>query len=451
MNKSNFGQATDTYPNHVFVFLEIFAQEGGIQSYIKDIFQAYLSLISPRNTRASIQYSPIWSRKGRGDGRTGRGDGENTIDKIHPISQSQIWRLLNQFSSTSPHPYRAEVFLLRDRPGSQNPFDTGSIRFHYLKTLPPWMGRLKLASSLLACLVQRRPQHVFCGHINLAALIKTVCQPLGIPYTVLTYGKEVWEPLPNQQRKALQQAAGIWTISRYSRDRLCQANDIDPKKVQILPCVVDGNAFTPAPEPPALIEKYGLANAKVLMTVARLWSGDIYKGVDMTIRALPKIVQVFPEVKYLVIGRGDDQPRLAQLAKDLDVAERVIFAGFVPTEELVEHYRVADAYIMPSQEGFGIVYLEAMACGIPVLSGDADGSADPLQDGRLGWRVPHRNPEAIAAACIEILRGNDQRCDGQWLREQALAKFSKEAFTERLQELLIGAEDSLPPSVLSQT
>jgi len=69
---------------------------------------------------------------------------------------------------------------------------------------------------------------------------------------------------------------------------------------------------------------------------------------------------------------------------------------------------VGDACIMPSQEGFGIVYLEAMACGVPVLAGDADGSADPLQDGRLGWQVPHRDPEAMAAACIEILKGGDK-------------------------------------------
>lgn len=172
------------------------------------------------------------------------------------------------------------------------------------------------------------------------------------------------------------------------------------------------------------------------MTVARLWSGDIYKGVDVTIRALPKIIQAFPEVKYLVIGRGDDQPRLAQLAQDLGVSDRVIFAGFVPTEQLMAHYRLADAYIMPSQEGFGIVYLEAMACGVPVLSGDDDGSADPLQDGKLGWRVPHRNPEAVAAACLEILQGDDQRCDGEWLREQAIALFGMDALQKQLLSLV---------------
>jgi glycosyltransferase involved in cell wall biosynthesis len=200
--------------------------------------------------------------------------------------------------------------------------------------------------------------------------------------------------------------------------------------------MVDGDRFTPGAKPPHLIEKYGLHNAKILMTVARLWSGDIYKGVDVTIRALPQISQAIKNVKYLVIGRGDDQPRLAKLAEELGVADQVIFAGFVPTEDLVEHYRVADAYIMPSQEGFGIVYLEAMACGIPVLSGDADGSADPLQDGKLGWQVPHRDPDAVAKACIEILQAEDQRCQGKWLRQQSLEQFGQEAFRVQLQKLL---------------
>jgi glycosyltransferase involved in cell wall biosynthesis len=366
--------------NHLFVFLEIFAMEGGIQSYVKDIFRAYLGL--------------------------------NKTCK-------------------------AEVFLLRDQPDCINPFASENLKFHYLQSNSPKKGRFKFTLALLRYLLQKRPQHVFCGHIKLAVLIKTLCQPLGIPYTILTYGKEVWEPLKNQERSALVSSAAIWTISRYSRDRACDANDINPQQVRILSCAIDSDKFTPGVKAPELIEKYGLNNAKVLMTVARLWSGDIYKGVDVTIRALPQIIEAFPEVKYLVIGRGDDQPRLAQLAKDLGVSDRVIFAGFIATEALMLHYRLADAYVMPSQEGFGIVYLEAMACGIPVLSGDDDGSADPLQDGKLGWRVPHRNPDAVATACIEILQGQDQRCDGGWLREQAIAIFGMEAFQNRLQQMLL--------------
>ncbi|QXE24899.1 glycosyl transferase, group 1 [Richelia sinica FACHB-800] len=368
--------------NHVFVFLEIFALEGGIQSYVKDIFRAYQGLNSN---------------------------------------------------------FSADVFLLRDVPSCENNFASENLRFHYFKSKSPVVGRLKLAFALLQYLLQQQPAQVFCGHIKLAVLIQTLCKPLGIPYTVLTYGKEVWEPLPEIERRALVGAKNIWTISRYSRDRASVANKIDPDKFQLLPCAINGQKFTPGPKQPELVAKYGLQNAKVLMTVARLWSGDIYKGVDVTIRALPRILAAFPEVKYLVIGRGDDQPRLAQLAQDLGVSDRVIFAGFVPTDQLMLHYRLADAYIMPSQEGFGIVYLEAMACEIPVLAGDDDGSADPLQDGKLGWQVPHRNPEAVAAACLEILQGEDQRCNGKWLREQAIAIFGIEAFQTCLQQLLIAS------------
>jgi glycosyltransferase involved in cell wall biosynthesis len=373
----------DGKADHVFIFLEVFNSEGGIQSYVKDILQAYLSV--------SLQE-------------------EGGLN--------------------------AEIFLLRDSPKFDNPLDVGRLKFHYLKTQHPILGRLRLIAGLWNCLWLHRPSHVFCGHIKLAPLIQLLCQRWGVPYTVLTYGKEVWYRLPDREHQAIAAAAGIWTISRYSRDRLCAANDLNPQNVQILPCAVDGETFIPGCKSPGLITRYGLADAQVLMSVARLWPTDLYKGVDVTIRALPAIAQVFPQVKYLVIGRGDDQPRLAQLAQDLGVGDRVIFAGFVPTSDLAEHYRLADAYIMPSQEGFGIVYLEAMACGKPVLAGDDDGSADPLQDGRLGWQVPHRDPEAVAAACIEILTGEDQRCNGQWLREQCLARFNKDILTEQLKQLL---------------
>lgn len=253
---------------------------------------------------------------------------------------------------------------------------------------------------------------------------------------MLTYGKEVWQTLPDSQRQALAKADSIWTISRYSRDLLCESNRIEPQRVEILPCVVDGDRFTQGEKSLTLIEKYGMQNSSVLMTVARLWSGDIYKGVDVTIRALPQILLTYPDVKYLVIGRGDDQTRLEALAKELGVADRVIFAGFVPKADLVDHYRLAKAYVMPSREGFGIVYLEAMACGIPVIAGSGDGSADPLQDGLVGWQVPYRDPRAVATACGEILQGQDPRCQGEWLRERTLEKFGKVALRDKLAILL---------------
>lgn len=380
--------------DHVFLFLEVFAQEGGIQSYVKDVLNAYQSL-----------------------------------------------------------DYQAELLVLRDDANSVIPLNPDKIKFSGFKSASTSIGRLKFILALLNCLIFRRPRHIYCGHVKLATLTQLFSRLFKIPYTVLTYGKEVWNPLPSAEKQALQNAQQIWTISRYSGDRLSSANEINPEKIEILPCVVDSDKFTPEEKPPELLKKYQLENARVLFTVARLWSGDIYKGVDVTIRALPQILPVFPDVKYLVVGRGDDQPRLQKLTEELGVTDKVVFAGFVPNEELVAHYRVADAYIMPSQEGFGIVYLEAMCCCKPVLSGDGDGSADPLQDGLLGWRVPHRDVDAVAKGCIEILQGGDRenvscdrktalrdrRCQGDWLREQTIAKFSLMALQQKLKELLISS------------
>ncbi|MEG4217782.1 glycosyltransferase family 4 protein [Microcoleus sp. Pol14C6] len=379
--------------NHLFCFLEIFASEGGIQSYVQDILKAYVSITARTN-----------------------------------------------------FPRQAEVLLLRDSPDCNNPYESKNLKFYYIQTENPWLGRLNFATVLLTRLLQKRPQRVFCGHIKLAPLIQILCQPLGIPYTILTYGKEVWEPLAPKYQTAMRQAETIWTISRYTRDRTCEINQLNPEKFQIVPCTVDENIFTTGQKPQDLLEQYNLVGAKILMTVARLRSTDIYKGVDVTIQALPQIAKTFPNVKYLVIGRGDDGSRLAKLADDLGVTERVIFAGFVPTENLAAHYQLADAYVMPSQEGFGIVYLEALACGVPVLAGDTDGSADPLQDGKVGWRVPHRDSAAVALACVEMLRGEDKRCDRHWLREQTLARFSFESLCQSLQGIFQPSDsDKLMP------
>lgn len=371
-----------------FVFLEILSCEGGIQSYVGDLLRA-MPIALTGNSAHGLEPSPT-----------------------------------------------ADIFLLRDSAETPNPFTASNLKFHFFKHPSPQVGRLKLIAALLAYVLRSKPSHLYCGHINLAPVIRAICQPLGIPFTVLTYGKEVWEPLGRSQQRALQASAKIWTISRYSRDRLCASNQIAPEKVEFLYCAVDAQAFQPQPKSQDLIAKYGLESSKVLLTVARLWSGDRYKGVDVTIRALPEILRSFPEVKYLILGRGDDQPRLAALAVELGVADRVIFAGFVATEELAAHYNLADAYVMPSQEGFGIVYLEAMACGVPVLSGDADGSAEPLQDGRLGWRVPHRDPDEVAMATIEILKGGDRRTDGDYLRSECLQIFDKGAIGLQLAKLL---------------
>jgi glycosyltransferase involved in cell wall biosynthesis len=175
--------------------------------------------------------------------------------------------------------------------------------------------------------------------------------------------------------------------------------------VRVLPNTV---AATLAPRTPRsdLIARHGLAGRRVILTVGRLSASERYKGHDRLIAALPSIVAKLPDTAYLIVGSGDDQPRLERLARDEGVADRVVFAGQVPEAELADYFSLAHVFAMPSTgEGFGIVFLEAAACGLPVIGGSHDGSVDALAEGRIGRLVnPHSRAE-IEAAVVDALEG----------------------------------------------
>ena len=161
-----------------------------------------------------------------------------------------------------------------------NPYLSKNFNFQYFKSPLPQLERLKIAIALFLRILRQRPNHVFWGHIKLAPLVGIMSQYLNIPYTVITYGKEVWEPLTPRTKTILRKAAGIWTISRYTRKLACSVNQLDEAKFKMLPPAIDGERLTPGEKSPILLQRYGLTGKKVLMSVARLWSGDIYKGVS---------------------------------------------------------------------------------------------------------------------------------------------------------------------------
>ena len=140
------------------------------------------------------------------------------------------------------------------------------------------------------------------------------------------------------------------------------------------------------------------------MTVSRLSSLERYKGHDRVIRTLPRVLDRHPDTIYLIVGDGDDRPRLESLAVECGVTKNVQFTGSVPPEELPDYFRLADVLVMPSAgEGFGIVFLEAMATGICVIGGSQDGSRDALCDGALGILVDPENGKELASAILAAL------------------------------------------------
>jgi glycosyltransferase involved in cell wall biosynthesis len=210
----------------------------------------------------------------------------------------------------------------------------------------------------------------------------------------------------------------------------------DARVIRVIGNTVDDVRFSPGPALPSLREKYGLADdTRVILTVARLSAAEGYKGYDTIIRVLPQVKQVIPRLRYLLVGQGDDLPRLEHLAHEIGVAADVSFCGFVADSDLADHYRLADIFAMPSRgEGFGIVFLEALACGTLVIGGSIDGARDALDDGHLGELVDPACDNAISSALISALETASMRnfADRASLRARMLARHGRAAFREKV-------------------
>src|SRR5437867_1058611 len=167
------------------------------------------------------------------------------------------------------------------------------------------------------------------------------------------------------------------------------------------------------------------------MTRARLSADERYKGIDEVLEVLPELARQVPNISYLIAGDGTDRSRLEEKAVRLGIKERVVFAGRITEEAKQDHYRLADAFVMPGWgEGFGIVYLEAMACGIPVVGSKLDGSREALRNGQLGVLVDPKNPAELRAGILEVLRQEKGKV------QAGLEFFSSDNFRARAHELV---------------
>ncbi|NJK60893.1 MAG: glycosyltransferase family 4 protein [Oscillatoriales cyanobacterium SM2_1_8] len=295
-------------------------------------------------------------------------------------------------------------------------------------TAPRWRT-LRFAQAIARRAVLERPTAILCAHGNFAPLALKLHQGLGIPYGLTAYGVEAWGEGPTQPWR---RARWIWSISTYTGDRLVADRGVDPSRIALLPCTFAAERFAVGPKPPSLVERYGVGDGQVILTVARLAANERYKGVDRVLRVLPRL----PNAYYLVAGKGDDLPRLQALAAELGVGDRVRFAGFVPDAELPDLYRLCDVFAMPSTgEGFGIVFLEALACGKPVVGGNRDGTTEALANGRLGTLIDPEDPEALTQAIATALQTVDAPEAPHQRRQRAIETFGPDRFRQRLAEI----------------
>jgi phosphatidylinositol alpha-1,6-mannosyltransferase len=171
-----------------------------------------------------------------------------------------------------------------------------------------------------------------------------------------------------------------------------------------------------------------------LLIVGRMAASERYKGHDQLLDVLPRL----PDARLVVVGDGDDRPRLAARAADLGLDRRVTFTGFVSEATLAELYRRAAVFVMPSMgEGFGLVYLEAMRAGTPCIGARGSAAEEVVADGETGRLVAQSDPAELAAAIQAFLASPDTaRRMGEAGRRRWRSDFGADRFRQRLEPLL---------------
>lgn len=286
------------------------------------------------------------------------------------------------------------------------------VTMHEFGHLPKAPRTAAFAAKGLAMAAIDKPAALIATHPHFAKAMRWSSRP----YLAVAHGVETWGHLDGALGVALRKAAGVLPVSEFTRQVLLREGGLDADKVIVVPDTLRESAFAPGPKPDYLLQRHGLKpHQPVLLTVGRLAASEAYKGHDQVIAALPAIRRNYPDVRYVIVGTGDDLARLKACAASHGQEEAVIFAGFIPDHELADYYRLCDAFVMPSTgEGFGIVYLEALASGRPCIVGNQDASPEAIGNGRLGFVVDPRAPDEIVAAVIQFL---SRQHDKPWLHE----------------------------------
>ena len=309
----------------------------------------------------------------------------------------------------------------------------------YTETLPEKLRYLdESADSLLRytlsagreAIIGGRWDLVVCEHINLILPGACIAAIHRTKLLLVTHGYESWNAPGRINRWALHRVNRVLSVSTTTKKRFQAWSGFPDSRISVVHNAVDLEKFSPGPRPEFLKKRYNIFDQPVIMTLGRLSEKEQSKGFDRVIFALPSLIKSHPQLRYLIAGEGKDRTRLEALARELKVEEHVVFSGAISNSEKADHYRFADAFVMPSRlEGFGYVFIEALACGLPVVGSQLDGSRDALLDGELGELVNPDDSEALSEGIIRALKKPKEV-------PPQLAQFSVERFNKEINELL---------------
>lgn len=228
---------------------------------------------------------------------------------------------------------------------------------------------------------------------------------LGVPFVAYCHGEEVTQIdrrrlQPKMRDMIYKSADAVIAANGFARGLLLRIGVAESRIFKILPGV-DMSSFAPAPKDAALIARFGLDGKVVVMSVSRLVER---KGHSHVLKALRQVRDSVPEFHYLIVGDGPERKNIEQLVADLGLGRQVTVVGGVSGEDLGKFYNLCDLFVLANRdvegdvEGFGMVFLEANACGKPVLGGRTGGTSEAVIEGSTGLLVDPEDIDQIASA-----------------------------------------------------
>jgi len=306
--------------------------------------------------------------------------------------------------------------------------DSQDLQRYAGESLAEWetCNRRKGAFVRGALRMGRHSDRIVCGHVAQLplAMVAAMLNPR-VRYFLVAHGIEVWRPFSLFERMALRRARCVWCVSEFTRGQLLENCPLPENRTAVI-----SNALDPYMVP--LTAPSAAPRAPVILSISRLSMADSYKGLDHMIDAMPAVLAQVPEARLRIVGRGDALPSLQSRARRLKLARAVEFPGYRSDQELSEDFASCRLFSLPSEkEGFGLVYLEAMANGRPCLGARSGGTPEVI-DSDSGMLVEYGDVPGIASALVVMLRR-------EWpigpILERA-RKFSYLRFKERLASLI---------------
>lgn len=286
---------------------------------------------------------------------------------------------------------------------------------------------------------RRKAKLVLAGHPNLGPVVQAmrVAAPR-IKTIICTHGIDVWEPLGGLRRRALRHANLVLAPSRDTAEHVASEQGVAREKIRVLPWGLDPQFEALLVPGSKVAPPHDFPTGRIILTVGRWLATERYKGMDTLITALPRLLTQRPEVQLVLAGAGDDRAWLEDLAEQTGVNRHVHFLTGLSYSELAACYSACEIFALPSKgEGFGLVYLEAMAWGKPVIGGAHGGAPELIEDGVTGYLVPHGDPIQLATS-IEALLADPALAKemGARGRHRAENEFRFNSFAKSLKKIL---------------